>query len=727
MATRTLKVVITGETRGLNRAVDEADRKGRNLARVGGLIAGAFSGAAIVAGAQAFIGAAKESAAVSRQTEAVLKSTRQAAGLNARQFADLAGQISKNVAVDDDLIQSGENILATFTNIKDAGPNKIFSEATAAAVDMAAAMNHGEVTAAGLQSANIQLGKALNDPIKGLSSLTRVGVTFTEKQKDQIKGMVEAGNVAGAQKVILGELRKEFGGSAAAAATSGKQLSVTWGDMQETLGQLLIPVIDKAAKALMGLVKWVDENRTTAAALGATIAVVTGFVVAWNVATKVAAAVQGAVRVATLAWTAAQWLLNAALDANPIGIVIVALAALAAGLIYAYKHSETFRKIVDGAFDAVVASAKSMWAFLRPLFQFLVRTWLTVAEGIVRGAAIAFGWVPGIGPKLRTAAEAFGRFKDSVNRSLNGIDDERVNVTARAGITWTADAARFRLQAGRMAAGGLVTGPGTSTSDSVPALLSRGEFVFSAAATRALGADQLRALNAMHFAAGGLVPAVGIRNGISTGPLQQMTTGLAAGLGSAVGSGLTKAMAAAFSAGGAGGTSGSWRRAIAELIADGVAYSIISTFRAGARTHASGAVSFHALNRAVDLVGPNMMAIWAALTDTNPTELIYSRAPMYKSRRGWRPISQLDPITRADHYSHVHVAYDRGGWLPPGLSMAYNGTGRPERVLGPGQGGDIVINFNAPVYGDRQALTREIRSSLKAQLTREGKPLAAQL
>ena len=56
--------------------------------------------------------------------------------------------------------------------------------------------------------------------------------------------------------------------------------------------------------------------------------------------------------IATKAWTAAQWLLNAALDANPIGIVVMALGALAGALIYAYNHSEDFRRIVNLLWEA---------------------------------------------------------------------------------------------------------------------------------------------------------------------------------------------------------------------------------------------------------------------------------------------------------------------------------------------------------------------------------------
>lgn len=113
---------------------------------------------------------------------------------------------------------------------------------------------------------------------------------------------------------------------------------------------------------------------------------------------------------------------------------------------------------------------------------------------------------------------------------------------------------------------------------------------------------------------------------------------------------------------GAGFGSGSWTRAIAELRADHVPYSIVSTFRPGARTAASGSVSFHALNRAVDLAGPSLLNIWRSLTDSGPTELIYSGAPMYKSRSGWKPIGALDRITYGDHHDHVHAAYQQGAW-----------------------------------------------------------------
>src|SRR5690348_10210996 len=141
------------------------------------------------------------------QTVAVLKSTHDASGETAQAVADLATQYSHLTLFSDDTVQAAENMLLTFTNI---GHN-IFPQATKTVLDMSQAL--GQDT----KSSAIQLGKALNDPIQGITALQRVGVTFTDSQKALIKSLVDSGNTAGAQKVILQELQREFGGSAEAA------------------------------------------------------------------------------------------------------------------------------------------------------------------------------------------------------------------------------------------------------------------------------------------------------------------------------------------------------------------------------------------------------------------------------------------------------------------------------------------------------------------------------
>ncbi len=156
---------------------------------------------------------AKENAKIQAQTAAVIASTGGAAGVSAQHIADYASALSAAAGKSlfgDDQIQQSENLLLTFSNIK----GSALDAATAMSVDMAQALGGAPKDAA------IQLGKALNDPIAGVSALSRVGVTFTDEQKATIATMMQMGDVSGAQGVILAELNKEFGGSAAAAAAA---------------------------------------------------------------------------------------------------------------------------------------------------------------------------------------------------------------------------------------------------------------------------------------------------------------------------------------------------------------------------------------------------------------------------------------------------------------------------------------------------------------------------
>jgi hypothetical protein len=134
------------------------------------------------------------------------------------------------------------------------------------------------------------------------------------------------------------------------------------------------------------------------------------------------AALKGIIE-STKAYAAAQWLLNIAMDANPIGIVIIALAALAAGLIYVYTQSEEFRSYMSTAWDYVKIGALTMVKWIIQGFQFMANTWLYVVGALLDGAARAFGWVPGIGPMLQGAAKKFGEFKTAANAQLDAIQN----------------------------------------------------------------------------------------------------------------------------------------------------------------------------------------------------------------------------------------------------------------------------------------------------------------
>lgn len=270
-----VRVSITGDASGLKKATRDSEGALRGLGKSSSLTGRALRdvghGAAYALGAGGFgggmyalfditrksIGEFRESQQVSKQTAAVLKSTGGAAGLSAKQVTDLANALSKKTAIDDEAIQSSENLLLTFTNVRNetGKGNDIFNQATKAVLDMSVALKQDG------KSSAIQLGKALNDPIKGITALQRVGVAFTDDQKKQIKTLVKHGDTLKAQKVILAEVTKEFGGSAEKQKTPWKQLQVTLGNVAEAIGGKVAPKIDDAAKKLNAFVQQMLDGR----------------------------------------------------------------------------------------------------------------------------------------------------------------------------------------------------------------------------------------------------------------------------------------------------------------------------------------------------------------------------------------------------------------------------------------------------------------------------------
>ena len=185
------------------------------------------------------------------QTEAVIKSTGGAAGQTAKDINNLAEKYEAlNATVGDEVIQSGANLLLTFTNITEKG----FEPALAAALDMNTAMGKGPD---GLTSTILQVGKALNDPAKGFTALRRVGVSFSKEQEKRIKRLQKEGKLYEAQQVILKELQKEFGGSflAEGGTTAGSVAKFTDSieDLQRSLATAALPAVRNIADALTEL------------------------------------------------------------------------------------------------------------------------------------------------------------------------------------------------------------------------------------------------------------------------------------------------------------------------------------------------------------------------------------------------------------------------------------------------------------------------------------------
>lgn len=255
---------LTADNSGFKRGVNDANRQGaafernskRHFAGAAGAMKSAGKVGALAIGVGLFTGLkkandeAREAQLAGRQMDAALKSTGRAAGHTRRELEAMAEALSQKTAIDDEAIMSTQNLLLTFTKIGKSGG--VFKQTTALTLDLAQALGTDA------RSAAIQLGKAVNDPIKGVTALGRAGVQFTQKQKDTIKVLVESGQLLKAQKIILKEVATQVEGSAESAATPLKLLGVTFANIAEDIGGKFVPWIDKGAQ---GINRFIEQMR----------------------------------------------------------------------------------------------------------------------------------------------------------------------------------------------------------------------------------------------------------------------------------------------------------------------------------------------------------------------------------------------------------------------------------------------------------------------------------
>jgi phage-related protein len=163
------------------------------------------------------------------------------AGTASQRLIELAEATALNTGVDQNAIKATQAKLLTFKELAQTAGDVggAFDRATMAAIDLGAA-GFGSA-----ESNAVALGKALNDPIKGIAALTRNGITFTEAEKEKIKTLVESGKTLEAQNMILGAIETQVGGTAEATANASDKMKVAWSQVEEGVGQLLLPVFEK--------------------------------------------------------------------------------------------------------------------------------------------------------------------------------------------------------------------------------------------------------------------------------------------------------------------------------------------------------------------------------------------------------------------------------------------------------------------------------------------------
>ena len=286
---------------------------------------------------------------------------------------ELASAQQEIGVIGDEVQLSGAQQIATFLNEK------------ASLETLIPAMNNLLAQQKGLNASTgdaVQVGNLMGKAMMGqVDALKRVGISFTEAEANVIKYGTEQERAAMLAQVIqnnVGEMNAEL-----AQTESGKQQQLvnTLGDMKEQIGGLVngaLPFVTMAAQASQALaavstlIAGIKTLTTTLYASTKAFIASTAATIKNKVATLAVAAAQKVVTIATNAWKAAQVVLNMILTANPIGLIITAIGLLVTAIITAYNNCESFRKIVNGVWEAIKPLAKAIMNGLAKAFEWLV-------------------------------------------------------------------------------------------------------------------------------------------------------------------------------------------------------------------------------------------------------------------------------------------------------------------------------------------------------------------
>lgn len=438
--TAILTVKILADATQASREMDNASGKVGKFQS--GIRAAAIPAAAIGAGMVAF---GLKAAAAASDAEQAMGAVDASFGKSAKVIHDFAKTSATSVGLSS---REYEAMAATFgAQLRNMG---------VAADQLAPKTNDlvklGADLAAQYGGSSAQAVEALGSLLRGETDpIERYGVSIkqadiaAQKAKMGLTGLTGAADKQATTQATLALLTQQtataqgaFARESDTAAGAQQRATAQWEDAKATLGQALLPVLVLAAEALSkvatiaaGHPQLFTAIAVAVAALAAIILVANAAMTAYGVVTTVVEAIQKrqaastlairvqlaalrvqviagtvagyAAAIATEVWAAAQRVLNAVLRANPIGLVITAILLLVAGLIYAYKNSETFRRIVDAAFRAVKVAAEFAWDWIKghwPLLLAIITGPIGLAvlaivkhwDTIRAGAAAVIAW-----------------------------------------------------------------------------------------------------------------------------------------------------------------------------------------------------------------------------------------------------------------------------------------------------------------------------------------------
>jgi hypothetical protein len=244
-------------------------------------------------------------------------------------------------------------------------------------------------------------GKPLSTVTDALSKAYGGNTKALAKLSPELKDLIKDGLSTEDAMMVLSNT---FSGSATTAANTAqgqfKRLSLSLQETKESIGAALMPAVEKVLPVLGQIGNWASEHTTTFLVLAGAIGTLAGVILAYNAYLKLQAAYTIAATVATAAF-------NLVMSLNPISLVVIAIVALIAGLVLAYKKFEGFRNIVDSVFSVIQTVVSVSISVIKGYFETLYGFYKGIFNGIASLWNNTVGklsfkvpdWVPGLGGK----------------------------------------------------------------------------------------------------------------------------------------------------------------------------------------------------------------------------------------------------------------------------------------------------------------------------------------
>ena len=302
-----------------------------------------------------------------------------AAAEDAAAASKLAGQLKRVTGASDDAVKSAEDYISSLSQqvgIADDELRPALGQLATATGDLSKAQDALKVAL----DVSAQTGRPLEQVSKALSrAYSGQGGALSKLIPGLDKATLKSGDFA----KINEALAKVTGGAATEAANTAegqfRRFGIAMQETKESIGAALMPAIEAVLPILQRFGKWVQDHTDIVKVLAVGIAGIAGAILAVNAGMKVANTISTIWSVATKAAAAAQWLLNAAMAANPIGLIAVAIAGLVTGIVLLYTKSETFRNVLDGIWQVMKDVGSVIWDTLKPGFDVIVGVVKTVA------------------------------------------------------------------------------------------------------------------------------------------------------------------------------------------------------------------------------------------------------------------------------------------------------------------------------------------------------------